>query len=244
MFNGFPEATEQFFLELKFHNDQTFFHANHDRYVESVQKPFYSFIDDLMPTLLEIDPRMEPRPHKSLARIHRDTRFTKDKSPYRDHLWAFFHPAAEEKHGCIGFWFEYGVQRLNWGLGTWGENRLLMDRMRMELEAKPSYYMGLIDSCCLPSRHLTFMARTFKRMPIPAQIPERLKDWYAARELFITQTYPDMREAASRAILTHVADDFRACAPVYHMYRGMLDRLMEEETLLVQKENPRRDEWD
>ena len=88
MFNGFPEATEQFFLELKFHNDQTFFHANHDRYVESVQKPFYSFIDDLMPTLLEIDPRMEPRPHKSLARIHRDTRFTKDKSPYRDHLWA------------------------------------------------------------------------------------------------------------------------------------------------------------
>ena len=42
-------------------------HANHDRYVESVQKPFYSFIDDLMPTLLEIDPRMEPRPHKSLT---------------------------------------------------------------------------------------------------------------------------------------------------------------------------------
>ena len=31
MFNGFPEATEQFFLELKFHNDQTFVHANHDR---------------------------------------------------------------------------------------------------------------------------------------------------------------------------------------------------------------------
>ena len=62
-----------------------------------------------------IDPQMEIRPHKCLARIRRDTRFTKDKSPYRDHLWLLFRRAAEPREQSLNFWFELGPQ--NYGLG-------------------------------------------------------------------------------------------------------------------------------
>ena len=52
-----------------------------------------------------------------------------------------------------------------------------------------------------------------------------------------------MREAASRQILTHVRDDFQAIAPIYHMYRGMMDKLMEEEAVLEKETGGHRDEW-
>ena len=41
MFNGFTDETAEFLMDLKFHNNTAFFHANHDRYVETVQTPFY-----------------------------------------------------------------------------------------------------------------------------------------------------------------------------------------------------------
>ena len=56
MFTGFSEDTISFFLDLKFHNNAAYFHENHDRYVEVVQRPFYEFIEDLGPAMRKIDP--------------------------------------------------------------------------------------------------------------------------------------------------------------------------------------------
>ncbi|MEG2253262.1 MAG: DUF2461 family protein, partial [Clostridia bacterium] len=87
MFEGFPEETIRFFLDLRFHNDHAFFQAHQQEYEEYVKRPFAAFIEALAPTVLGIAGDMDTRPGKCLARIHRDTRFTKDKSPYRDHMW-------------------------------------------------------------------------------------------------------------------------------------------------------------
>ena len=62
MFNGFTDETVQYLLDLKFHNNSDFFHATHDRYVETVQTPFYKLIEDLSPDMRKIDPLMEPVP--------------------------------------------------------------------------------------------------------------------------------------------------------------------------------------
>ena len=80
MFSGFTDETIRFFLDLKFHNSTEWFHAHHDEYVQVVQQPFYGMIEALGPDMLTIDPMMEIRPHKCISRIHRDTRFSKDKS--------------------------------------------------------------------------------------------------------------------------------------------------------------------
>ena len=48
----------------------------------------------LMPTALDIDGNFNPSINASVSRIRRDTRFTKDKSPYRDHMWIGFRLSA------------------------------------------------------------------------------------------------------------------------------------------------------
>ena len=116
MFTGFTDETIQFFLDLRFHNYTEFFHEQHDRYIETVQRPFYELISDLAPVALKIDPSMEVRPHKCLSRIHRDTRFSKDKSPYRDHLWFLFRQAGIPREK-ISFYL-VNLVRTGW-TGAW-----------------------------------------------------------------------------------------------------------------------------
>ncbi|MBQ8160965.1 MAG: DUF2461 domain-containing protein [Clostridia bacterium] len=232
MFQGFPASTEQFFMDLRFHNDPSFFHQEHDRYVRDVQTPFYEFGSEMAEELLKLDDEMEFRPHKLLSRIHRDTRFSNDKTPYRDHLWLYFKRRSEDRYQSVGFWFEYGPERLSWGLATWGENRPLMDRFRRELEADPYRYLGIISKCQLQERGLVLTSSQFKRLSIPPKLPMALIPWYLTRDFSLSQRAPDLREAASRRIFTHVRNDFEAMGPIYLMLRGMQDELAAEEKKL------------
>ena len=145
MFTGFTDETIQFLLDLKFHNNSTYFHEQHDRYVETVQTPFYELINDLADDMRKIDPLMETRPYKCLSRIHRDTRFSRDKSPYRDHHWFLFRRAAEPRDKSLFYYFEFGPDRLGWGMGIWGENRELMDLFRKRMRANPDGTLAMID---------------------------------------------------------------------------------------------------
>ena len=171
MFSGFTDETVQFFLDLKFHNNSEYFHMNHERYVEVVQEPFYKLINELAPDMLRIDPMMEVRPHKCLSRIHRDTRFSKDKSPYRDHLWFLFRRAAEPREKSLFYFFEFGPDRLDWGTGIWGENRELMDLFRKRIRANPDGTMALLRDLDLEKRKLYLGGNCFKRMDVPADLP-------------------------------------------------------------------------
>ena len=225
MFTGFTDDTVQFLLDLKFHNNTTYFHEHHDQYVESVQTPFYQMINDLAPHMRKIDPLMEIRPHKCLSRIHRDTRFSKDKSPYRDHHWFLFRRAAEPRDKSLFYYFEFGPDRLGWGLGIWGENRELMDLFRKRIVANPDGTLALIDDMNLPKRNLFLGGTVFKRMEIP-DIPERLKRWYVSREMYIGKYDPKYQWAFSEKIIREVKQDFLALSPMYQMLRGFNDEII------------------
>ncbi len=221
MFNGFTDATIDFFIDLKFHNTTPFFHENHDRYVETVQSPFYAMIDALAPDMLLIDPLMETRPYKCLSRIHRDTRFSRDKSPYRDHLWFLFRRAAEPRDKSLFYYFEFGPDRLSWGMGIWGENRELMDLFRRRMAANPEGVLSLIMDMDLPSRKLYLGGSSFKRLEIPKNISDPLKPWYVAREMYIGRYDPPRAWVFSDRILKEVRRDFKTLSPLYCLLKGL-----------------------
>jgi len=223
MFTGFTEETIRFFLDLKFHNSTEYFHENHDRYVENVQQVFYDFIEELGPDMRGIDPEMEIRPHKCLSRIHRDTRFSKDKSPYRDHLWLLFRRAAEPREKALMYWFELGPERLSWGMGFWGENREALDLFRKRMRANPEGTLALLDDLGMEKRKLFLDGTAHKRMEVPPEIPDRLKRWYTAKELYISKMNPERSLVFSDRIVKEVRKDFLCLAPLYRVLRGPAD---------------------
>ena len=225
MFTGFTDETVQFFLDLRFHNYTDFFHENHDRYVEVVQQPFYALISDLAETALRIDPRMEVRPYKCLSRIHRDTRFSRDKSPYRDHLWFLFRREAEPREKSLFYYGEFGPDRLDWGMGIWVENRDVMDLFRRKLAANPDGMLAMIRDMDLPGRHLGLGGSAFKRLEVPPQIPPELDRWYRAKDMYVGKVMPSYHWAFSEKLRKEMARDMLALDPLYQMLRGLSDDL-------------------
>ena len=98
----FDRATLAFLSELKQHNDRAWFAANKHRYEQDLKEPFLDFISDAGPRLRAISKNVvaDPRPvGGSLFRIYRDTRFAKDKSPYKTHAGAHFPVGGKGVHG-------------------------------------------------------------------------------------------------------------------------------------------------
>ena len=98
----FDDETFRFLRYLKRHNDRTWFNEHKERYEESVREPFLEFIADAAPELRTISRNLvaDPRPSGgSLFRIHRDVRFSRDKSPYKTHAGAHFPLGGKDVHG-------------------------------------------------------------------------------------------------------------------------------------------------
>ena len=98
----FTPSLLRFLKDLAANNDRDWFRANKPRYEADVKEPALRFITDFARPLHEISPhfRADPRANGgSLFRIYRDTRFSKDKSPYKTHTGIHFrHEAGKDAH--------------------------------------------------------------------------------------------------------------------------------------------------
>src|SRR5690606_8253820 len=96
----FSEASLRFLRGIARHNDKAWFQANRKDYEEHVRQPFLRLVGDLQPAMAAISPhfRADPRPvGGSLFRIHRDARYSHDKSPYKTWQGArLFHERRRE----------------------------------------------------------------------------------------------------------------------------------------------------
>lgn len=225
MFTGFPEETIKYFLDLRFNNHASYYRETKERFESHVQAPFFAFINELASAMLSIDPQMEVRPHKCLARIHRDTRFSKDKSPYRDHLWLLFRRGLEKRDQCVMYWFELSPENVGWGLGFWGENRPAMNMLRRRMAAKPDAFLRLIGACDLEKNCFQLSGVDFKRMVIPESIPPPLEPWYKKKQLYLEKQGLSLKDAFADELASRVARDFTSLAPMYQTLRGCLDEL-------------------
>ncbi len=120
-FRGFPSACPRFYAGLARHNDREWFAAHKEEYLRDVVAPAQAFVVEMGARLRRLAPaiRFDPRPggSGSIFRIYRDTRFSKDKSPYKTHLGIFFWE-GERKWGP-GFYFHLEPPRLQLYVGKY-----------------------------------------------------------------------------------------------------------------------------
>lgn len=96
--------TFTFLKDLKVHNNRDWFAANKPRF-EEAKGEFESFIAELIPHIAAFDPPIiELEPKQCIFRIYRDTRFSKDKTPYKTNLGAHMVAGAPKPHGAAGYY--------------------------------------------------------------------------------------------------------------------------------------------
>jgi uncharacterized protein (TIGR02453 family) len=119
---GFSPDLFGFLKDLGENNDREWFQFNKSRYEESVKEPALAFIAAFGPYLNKITPHFQAIPRAqggSLFRIYRDTRFGKDKSPYKTNTGLHFrHEAGKDAH-APGFYMHLAPGEVFFGAGLW-----------------------------------------------------------------------------------------------------------------------------
>src|SRR3981081_201782 len=98
-FGGFPPEAMPFFRGLKKNNTREWFQPRKEIYEEKVKGPMLELVTALMRRVASSAPAHSADPKKAIYRIYRDTRFSKNKTPYKAHIAAVFPRRSLEKHG-------------------------------------------------------------------------------------------------------------------------------------------------
>lgn len=98
-----------FFSQLARTNTKPWFEANKARFLEQVKEPFESLVGELLSGAAVMD-GIKPIPvPDSVFRIHRDTRFGLDKSPYKTYMAAVISPAGRKDLQVPGMYLRLGA---------------------------------------------------------------------------------------------------------------------------------------
>jgi len=113
-FNGFSKKTLDFFDQLKKNNTKKWFEDNRSLFNHYVMAESELFVLALGERLREFAPDINaiPKTDKSIFRIYRDVRFSKEKHPYKTHLALLFWEGTRKKTECPGFYFHLEPNRL------------------------------------------------------------------------------------------------------------------------------------
>ncbi|MBN2499581.1 MAG: DUF2461 domain-containing protein [Anaerolineales bacterium] len=121
-FKGFPKETRQFYQDLAQNNNRLWFQDHKQDYVRYIQNPAQDFIEVMGEKLRSIAPRITADPDMnrgSIMRIYRDTRFSKDKTPYKTNLGVILHEGPRRKTESPGFYFHLDPESVWIAVGMW-----------------------------------------------------------------------------------------------------------------------------
>jgi uncharacterized protein (TIGR02453 family) len=118
-FAGFPPETLQFFRALARHNNREWFLPRKALFEEKVKQPMRELVEALNGAMASFAPEYATDPAKAIYRIYRDTRFSKDKTPYKDHIAASFFRSGTGPHRYGGYYVHVSHKEVAVGGGVY-----------------------------------------------------------------------------------------------------------------------------
>ncbi len=170
-FTGFSDEAIQFFLELQAEQSRVWFKAHQDEYERLIRRPMGLFVEELQQRLADIYPQIgEVEPH--IFRIQRDTRFARDKAPYKTNIAAGLQIHApkgdQDRHTTPGMHFSFGLDGEYVALGMWYMGPAILGRYRQLLDdpKRGKEIKSITDRLMKQGWNLSAM-ESLKRVPSP-----------------------------------------------------------------------------
>ena len=220
-FNGFSSKTLNFLQSLKANNSKAWFEDHRGEYQEYLLNPLQDLVVDLTEFMLTIDPHFEIRPavNKTISRIYRDTRFSKDKSPFRNTMWITFKRPNNDWKDAPAYFFEISPNSYRYGMGFYSASKETMDRLREMIVRKSKEFFKVFS---LYSKQNAFVVEgeKYKRI-LNDNIPEEFQDWYQRKNLYLVCNRGIDNTLFSRKLLKDLESGFGLIATFYNFLWGL-----------------------
>jgi uncharacterized protein (TIGR02453 family) len=227
-FNGFSTEALQFLFETKINNNKAWYEANKKIYQEILLAPFQDLVSDLSSFMLTIDPNFItiPAVDKTISRIYRDTRFSKDKSLYRDSMWLTFKRRSEDWKEAPAYYFEITPDSYRYGMGIYNAPKPIMDKFRQQIDEKPAEFLKVI-SFYKQNQIFTLEVEKYKKILAPDK-PAEIQEWYQCKSFHLTTKKPINELLFSKRLVPELISGFGLLAPLYN-YLWEVKRLVDAE---------------
>jgi uncharacterized protein (TIGR02453 family) len=206
----FPPEAITFLKGLEKNNTRDWFQPRKEIFDTKLKEPMMEFVEEINAELLKFAPEHITEPKKAVYRIYRDTRFSKDKTPYKTHLGAIFPRRGLGKDAGAGYYFHVSAKEVGVACGAYapGPEQLLKIRhfIAENYKSFPKSIQGMGS----------IQGSTLQRVPKgfdaahPAADLIKMKQWYWWVEL-------EPALATSPKLKAEIVKRFRAIAPVIEL---------------------------
>jgi len=214
-FTGISQEGLFLLLQNRFENSKEFYDKHKAQLKSLVMEPMGQIVEDLAPSLSELDRDIVLTPSRVVSRLRRDTRFSKDQTLYRANVWVCFtRPRVEYPHIWPLYWFGIKPEESIWNAGVciWDSPPAYMRFMKKRIMAQPEDFLGAAERAMRSGAELCTEAYKKDRAP---DAPEALKPYLNAKNFQVMVTSQDMALLRSPALIEELRAHYADFAAMY-----------------------------
>lgn len=210
VFPGFPAAGLEFFAALQRHNRREWFQPRKAIFEETLKQPMRELVGAVNAAMKSFAPDYATDPDKAIYRIYRDTRFGKDKTPYKDHIAASF-PRRGDKAGA-GYYFAVSDKEVAIGGGIYMPPPETLFAIRQHLAERHEEFRKIAGASAVRRLFTEVQGERLTRVPKGYPCDHPAADLLRMKQYLLYVELPPAL-AATPALYTEVVKHFRAMAP-------------------------------
>jgi uncharacterized protein (TIGR02453 family) len=191
-FDGFPKQGIEFLKKLKRNNNRSWFERHKPEYESSVKFPMQCLLASLRPDFARIASEYEIHPKRSIFRVYRDTRFSKDKTPYKTHVAAHAVLRGQPK-GFVGSGYYIHVEpgECFVGGGIYMPDSTQLKKIRKAVSAHATEFLGIVQRRTFVRRFGSIEGERLKRIPRGFDETDRTAEWLKLKQFFVGVSLPE-----------------------------------------------------
>jgi uncharacterized protein (TIGR02453 family) len=166
-FPGFSRKMPSFFRDLEKNNDRDWFAAHKEFFESQIRSPMIdvvTILNDRLRNSFGLDHAAD-QPARLLYRIYRDTRFSKDKTPYKTHIGATFHHRKLPRHAGAGYYFEVSHRYVGIAGGVYMPGPEELNAIRSAIAKNPKQFLTVVQNPKLKKLVGKMQGESLKRLP-------------------------------------------------------------------------------
>ena len=215
MFSGFTNTSISFLKDLAANNNKEWFEQNRSVYEKHILKPLKELTSELGLVIKSMDDKIDvtPQINRTISKIFRDTRFSKDKSPFRTDLWISFKRPVKVWGNVPEFFFYFTPEKYQSGMGFYVATSENMEKFRENIRMNPDLFKQIIDQYN-SQKFFKLFGEDYKR-PLPNQLSEEFQPWYQKKNLYVSSIKKIDKLFFSNRLEKEIEDAFLFHAGLY-----------------------------
>ena len=182
-FEGFPKEGLTFLKQLKKNNNREWFGKHKAEYEEFAKLPVQSLIASVKAPMAKVAPEIDVNQKRSMFRIYRDTRFSKNKTPYKTHVAAVFHLKGHWEDSA-GYYVHIEPGVIYVGGGIYMPSSDQLKKIRHAIAEQSKEFLSIVQSKTFKKTFDKLEGEKLQRAPLGYPVDHPMIEWLKHKSFF------------------------------------------------------------